>query len=88
MGKFAVFEIEATVTERGQTTVPAQVRKMLSIRKTGRVVFRGTLRPARGGGHAVVLRRTVADWPGTDTVVVRASTRTGGGYSLSSASPS
>lgn len=41
MGKSAVFEIEATVTERGQTTVPAQVRKMLALKKTGRLVFRG-----------------------------------------------
>ena len=41
MAKPAVFEIEATITERGQTTVPAQIRKMLAIKKTGRIVFRG-----------------------------------------------
>ena len=36
-----VFEIEATITERGQTTVPAAVRRMLGLRKRGAVVFRG-----------------------------------------------
>jgi len=41
MAKPAVFEIEATITERGQTTVPAPIRKMLAVKKTGRVVFRG-----------------------------------------------
>ncbi|QRM32755.1 type II toxin-antitoxin system PrlF family antitoxin [Microvirga sp. VF16] len=41
MGEPAIFEIEATITERGQTTVPAAVRKMLAVRKRGRVVFRG-----------------------------------------------
>lgn len=42
-----------------------------------RIVFRGTLTPAGGGGPALELRRTIADWPGTNTVAVRASTRTG-----------
>lgn len=42
MGKAAeILEIPATVTERGQTTVPAAVRKMLGLGKRGRVVFRG-----------------------------------------------
>ena len=41
-----------------------------------RIVFRGTLTPG-GGGRALELRRTIADWPGTNTVAVRASTRTG-----------
>lgn len=41
MAKPAVFEIEATITERGQTTVPAPIRKMLAVKKTGRIVFRG-----------------------------------------------
>lgn len=42
MGKAAeVLEIPATITERGQTTVPAAVRKMLGLGKRGRVVFRG-----------------------------------------------
>ena len=42
MGKAAeILEIPATITERGQTTVPAAVRKMLGLGKRGRVVFRG-----------------------------------------------
>ena len=42
MGKGAeILEIPATITERGQTTVPAAVRKMLGLGKRGRVVFRG-----------------------------------------------
>jgi antitoxin PrlF len=42
MGKAAeILEIPATITERGQTTVPAAVRKMLGLDKRGRVVFRG-----------------------------------------------
>ncbi len=34
MAKPSVFEIEATITERGQTTVPAHIRKMLAVKKT------------------------------------------------------
>lgn len=37
----AVLEIEATITERGQTTVPSSIRKMLGVVKRGAVVFRG-----------------------------------------------
>ena len=37
-----------------------------------RVAFRGPIRP-RGGGRSVRLRRTVADWFGRDTIVVRAA---------------
>ncbi|MGV3550810.1 type II toxin-antitoxin system PrlF family antitoxin [Rhizobium sp.] len=33
-------EIEATITERGQTTVPAAIRKMLGVSK-GAIVFKG-----------------------------------------------
>ena|SRR5258708_3831708 len=36
-----ILEIPATITERGQTTVPAAIRKMLDIGKRGHVVFRG-----------------------------------------------
>lgn len=36
-----ILEIPATITERGQTTVPAAIRKMLNLGKRGRVVFRG-----------------------------------------------
>jgi len=41
MPKRAVIEIEATVTERGQTTVPAAIRRMLRLGKRGSIVFRG-----------------------------------------------
>lgn len=33
-------EIEATITERGQTTVPAAIRKMLGIHR-GAIIFKG-----------------------------------------------
>ena len=33
-------EIEATITERGQTTIPAAIRKMLGVSK-GSIVFKG-----------------------------------------------
>ncbi len=36
-----ILEIAATVTERGQTTVPAAIRKMLALGKRDQVVFRG-----------------------------------------------
>ena len=36
-----VLEIPATVTARGQTTVPAAIRKMLALGKRDHVVFRG-----------------------------------------------
>jgi antitoxin PrlF len=36
-----IIEIAATITERGQTTVPAAIRKMLSLGKRDQVVFRG-----------------------------------------------
>jgi antitoxin PrlF len=36
-----ILEIPATITERGQTTVPAAIRKMLALGKRDRVVFRG-----------------------------------------------
>jgi antitoxin PrlF len=35
-----ILEIEATITERGQITVPAAIRKMLGIGK-GAIVFKG-----------------------------------------------
>ncbi|MCJ2136116.1 type II toxin-antitoxin system PrlF family antitoxin [Methylobacterium sp. J-026] len=41
MGKAAeVLEIPATVTARGQTTVPVAVRRMLGLGKSGHIVFR------------------------------------------------
>ncbi len=36
-----LLEIPATITDRGQTTVPAAIRKMLDLGKRDRVVFRG-----------------------------------------------
>ncbi|TGD98279.1 type II toxin-antitoxin system PrlF family antitoxin [Methylobacterium nonmethylotrophicum] len=36
-----ILEIPATITARGQTTVPAAVRRMLGVGKSGRIVFRG-----------------------------------------------
>ena len=33
------FEVEATITERGQTTVPAAIRKVLGVDKGSSVVF-------------------------------------------------
>ncbi|MEO6946706.1 MAG: type II toxin-antitoxin system PrlF family antitoxin, partial [Nitrobacter sp.] len=42
MGKAAeILEISATITDRGQTTVPAAIRKMLALGKRDQVVFRG-----------------------------------------------
>ena len=36
-----ILEIPATITERGQTTVPAAIRKMLALGTRDQVVFRG-----------------------------------------------
>lgn len=36
-----LLEIPATITDRGQTTVPAAIRRMLHLGKRDRVVFRG-----------------------------------------------
>jgi antitoxin PrlF len=42
MAKIAeILEIPATITERGQTTVPAAIRRMLALGKRDHVVFRG-----------------------------------------------
>lgn len=35
-----LLEIPATITDRGQTTVPAAIRRMLELKKRDRVVFR------------------------------------------------
>ncbi len=40
-GPSDIIEIQAAITERGQTTVPAAIRKMLSLGKRDRIVFRG-----------------------------------------------
>jgi antitoxin PrlF len=36
-----ILEIPAAITERGQTTVPAAIRRMLALGKRDQVVFRG-----------------------------------------------
>jgi antitoxin PrlF len=39
-GAVTVLEIEATVTKRGQTTLPAAIRKVLQVGHSGAIVFR------------------------------------------------
>ncbi len=46
-----ILEIPAAITERGQTTVPAAIRRMLSLGKRDRVVFR-----ALADGTVVIAR--------------------------------
>ena len=36
----ALLEIEATITERGQTTVPSAIRKALGVGRNGKIMFR------------------------------------------------
>lgn len=47
-----ILEIPATVTARGQTTVPAAIRRMLGLKNAGPIVFRtladGTITVAKG----------------------------------------
>jgi hypothetical protein len=43
----------------------------LVVLRERRIAFRGTLRPVRGS-RSIRLRRTVADWPGSEQIVVRA----------------
>ena len=50
-----LLEISATITERGQTTVPTAIRKMLALGKRDRVVFRGL------ADGTVVLAKKTAD---------------------------
>jgi len=40
MGAVATLSVDATITARGQTTVPAAIRKMLGVDK-GHITFRG-----------------------------------------------
>jgi len=49
-------EIEATVTERGQTTVPAPIRKALKIGKRDAIVFR-----LGSDGQVTVARKIAAE---------------------------
>jgi bifunctional DNA-binding transcriptional regulator/antitoxin component of YhaV-PrlF toxin-antitoxin module len=50
-----LLEISATITERGQTTVPTAIRKMLALGQRDRVVFRGL------ADGTVVLAKKTAD---------------------------
>lgn len=57
MGKTAeILEIPATITERGQTTVPAAIRKMLALGKRDQVVFRGL-----ADGTVVIAKKSTED---------------------------
>ena len=51
-----ILEIPATITERGQTTVPAAIRRMLNLGKRSRVVFRGL-----ADGTVVIAKKESAD---------------------------
>lgn len=53
-----ILEIPATITERGQTTVPAAIRKMLALGKRDHVVFRGM-----ADGTVVLAKRTSPEKP-------------------------
>ena len=53
-----LLEIPATITDRGQTTVPAAIRKMLALGKRDRVVFRGL-----ADGTVVLAKQTSAEKP-------------------------
>jgi antitoxin PrlF len=58
-----ILEIPATITSRGQTTVPAAIRKMLLLGKRDRVVFRGLA----DGTVVIAKKETRAD--GDDPVI-------------------
>ena len=58
-----ILEIPATVTARGQTTVPAAIRKMLALGKRDQVVFRGLA----DGTVVIAKKETRAD--GDDPVI-------------------
>jgi len=51
-----ILEIPATITARGQTTVPAAIRKMLGLGKGGRIVFR-----ALADGTVVIAKKDDVD---------------------------
>ena len=52
-----ILEIPATITDRGQTTVPVAIRKMLALGKRDQVVFRGLA----DGTVVIAKRQTRAD---------------------------
>jgi antitoxin PrlF len=51
-----ILEIPATITDRGQTTVPAAIRKMLALGKRDQVVFRGL-----ADGTVVIAKKQSSD---------------------------
>jgi antitoxin PrlF len=51
-----ILEIAATITERGQTTVHAAIRKMLALEKRDQVVFRGL-----ADGTVMIAKKALAD---------------------------
>ncbi len=59
-----VLEIPATITERGQTTVPAAIRKMLNLGKRDQVVFKGL-----ADGTVVIARKEAGEARGDDPVL-------------------
>lgn len=58
-----ILEIPATITARGQTTVPAAIRKMLALGKRDQVVFRGLA----DGTVVIAKKETLPD--GDDPVI-------------------
>jgi antitoxin PrlF len=58
-----ILEIPATITERGQTTVPAAIRKLLALGKRDQVVFRGL------ADGTVVIAKKVAQVEDGDPVI-------------------
>ena len=58
-----ILEIPATITERGQTTVPAAIRRMLALGKRDQVVFRGL------ADGTVMISKKEARTDGVDPVI-------------------
>lgn len=59
----ALLEIEATITERGQTTVPSAIRKVLGVGRNGKIMFR------QMDDGSVVIARKSDDGEDEDPVV-------------------
>ncbi|SCX02009.1 MULTISPECIES: type II toxin-antitoxin system PrlF family antitoxin [Agrobacterium] len=55
MAAQALLEFEATITDRGQTTVPSAIRNMLGVKK-GTIIFKGL-----EDGTVVIERKEIAD---------------------------
>lgn len=55
MAAQALLEFEATITDRGQTTVPSAIRNMLGVKK-GTIVFKGL-----EDGTVIIERKSIAD---------------------------